>query len=187
MRTSALTRRGLESALVFKFGIRVTPMISKQQLREYLWAVGFMPTEGMLIVDELYVFPSEKWVRQTFLPAWTEYKKNLDQVGISMRWKAEVKDCDDFAAKMSDYAKDLHAHTEAELGRRGRPYRDAKAALCFGWMAYVRDRDGEGHAINFTIVEGHDGQPELLFFDGGLDAVVSLNRKEIESCFGLYV
>jgi hypothetical protein len=172
-------------------------MISKEQLRQYLWNVGFMPTEGMLIVDELYVFPSELWVREMFLPAWREYKKNLEQVGISMRWKAEVKDCDNAAMKMADYAADLHAITWGERSPRGvlpgQGQRDA--ALLFGWIDYVRDSNGasrtgpEGHQINFTIVQGEESKPKLIFVDGGenVDAVVSLSRKEIESCFGLYV
>jgi hypothetical protein len=63
---------------------------------------------------------------------------------------------------------------------------EAPAALCFGWMAYVR-ADGQGHAINFTIVQGEESKPKMLFIDGGLNAVVSLSRKEIESCFELYV
>jgi hypothetical protein len=156
-------------------------MLNKQQLQEYLWSVGLMPVEGMLIVDERYVFPTEEWVRNSFLPAWSEYKRNLDQAGISMRWKAEVKDCDNVAAKMADYAADLHARQ-----RDAAPHNEAPAALCFGWMAYVR-ADGQGHAINFTIVQGEESKPKMLFIDGGLDAVVSLSRKEIESCFELYV
>jgi hypothetical protein len=92
-------------------------MLNKQQLQEYLWSVGLMPVEGMLIVDERYVFPTEEWVRNSFLPAWAEYKRNLDQAGISMRWKAEVKDCDNVAAKMADYAADLHARKRG----RGEP------------------------------------------------------------------
>jgi hypothetical protein len=153
-------------------------MITKEQLRQFLWDSGLMPSEGMFIVDELYVFPSQGWVRDTFLPAWSEYKKNLESVGVSMRWRAEVKDCDEFAAKMSDYARDLHART----------WRDREpAALCFGWMAYRRFIDGQGHAINFTICQGEQTHPQLLFIDGGEDAVVSLIWKEVESCFALYV
>jgi hypothetical protein len=159
-------------------------MIGKERLREYLWSVGFMPTEGMLIVDDFYVFPSELWVREMFLPAWREYKKNLEQVGISMRWKAEVKDCDNAALKMADYAADLHAKTWSDE-RDVRSRYDA--ALCFGWIDYVRERDEQGHQLNFTIVQGEESKPKLLFVDGGEDAVVDLSRKEIESCFGLYV
>jgi hypothetical protein len=149
-------------------------MIKKEQLQEYLWSVGLMPTEGMLIVDERYVFPTEEWVRNSFLPAWAEYKKNLDQVGDI-----------DAVESGGEGLRQLRGEDGGLCSGPARSQRDADgvragqkppAALCFGWMAYVRERDPspEGHAINFTIVQADDAragqanEPKMLFIDGGL-------------------
>lgn len=135
-----------------------------------VWGVmsdaGFGNISNYVIRDKNYSLPSENYIKNDFAGAFRSFLFQLDSGG----WRAEENDCDDFALGAAFFMNFLHHNTANKVNKTG---------IAFGEFFY--EKDGAGHAINVAIVR-EDAKIKVIFFEPQTYSIITLTRKETESC-----
>lgn len=113
------------------------------------WPVNTM--RGIVLTDDRYMMLSRDWVENHLPKLW-----EAEMARRKMVPRVEANDCDDFAAALKSFVKDLHAKKSPE-----------DAGLALGWFDYTID-NGIGHWKNGIIV--NDGPPNnqqlaMIYFE----------------------
>lgn len=149
--------------------------MTSQELDSFLTEAG-VAADQVTFGDDVYVLPGREWLRTELVSAFRSLLKAVEAV----TYAPGRNDCEDFERGAAWFAQVLHNRT---------PVEDAsmqEAALAFGIFDFVREADGQAHAINCAVVfEG--GDFKLVFFEPqfaarGLDPMITLSEGEMGNC-----
>ena len=120
--------------------------------------------------DENYILPSEKWVKEQYLP---KLSKFLFDYNLNT-YRADANDCDDFAQYGSTVAHILNAHNKNKI----------IAGIAVGDFVYF---DGlEIHAINIIITSDENKKINILFVEPQNQIIITLTQEEKNTCLEMY-
>lgn len=122
------------------------------------------------VADLSWRLPSEVWIGGALAVKARAY---LLRKGL-LPYAPESNDCDDYADEVKRLAKRMHAWTI----RKG--LAPSGTALAFGSFWY--QSPGGPHAINAALCR-ESAQFKLVFFEPQTQRIISLTRKEINSCY----
>lgn len=144
-------------------------------IKRFLDSMGIIPAK-YFINDREYSLPKLEYLNGNFASDFYEYLKAWNLLD----YEPEKFDCDNFAMNAMTLASNVHAKTPRGMAK----------GLAFGVFNYDRGNNpDDGHAINFAIVIGKNGVPQIAFFEPQraverLPLQIQLSRAEIESCDG---
>lgn len=124
-----------------------------------------------VLADAKYLLPTKRWIEQDFSSGLWQFQTEM---GIST-WVADANDCDKFSNAASFYAKWLNYSTAN---------RNVSAAIAIGELYYfIGGYSNKGHAINFFIILGNDGQLQMVCYEPQTRKIVTLTDAERASVF----
>ncbi|MCB1196472.1 hypothetical protein KDK77_09825 [bacterium] len=137
-------------------------MITPQKMLEM-----FPSFRGVEFADSSYAVPDYDWLITEFFSYYTEFMRKFN----AFEWRTS-HDCDDKARTFCVLASLAH-------GQKTRP----AEGIAIGEVWYYSQRLGGYHAINAAFASKKKHQPELVFIEPQVPAVISLTDQEKQSIF----
>lgn len=142
-------------------------VLSTQDIIGLMTANGIVSARYATFDDNYYAVPSEEWVGQKFGDSLRSFFHSHQRAG----YKAESRDCDNYAKGAAYWAKELHASSDKPAG-----YQATDFAICECRV----NIDGEGlHKMNLWIVRRGDS-PILLPYEPQIQNFRTLKPWELQ-------